>query len=113
MGNYNFTHYKGDTFEEQNFKVIVNLVPLNLTGSIIRMQLKKEFEGISIYEFSSVAGNARIVITNALLGEFKFINQVIDIPAFNYIYDIQIILSDSTVKTWVNGNFRVSNDVTR
>jgi len=108
----NFSHIKGDTFEAVNFAVVKNAVALSLTGAVIKMQLKKECNGVAILAFTSVA-SAGITITNAAGGLFKINQQIINIPEFNYIYDIQITFADGTVKTWVEGNFVVKCDITR
>ena len=108
----NFSHIQGDTFEEVNFAVVKNSVALNLTGAVIKMQLKKECGGVPILSFTSVA-SAGLTITNAVGGLFKINKQIINIPEFNYLYDIEITFSDGTVKTWVEGNFVVKCDITR
>lgn len=108
----NFEHIKGDTFEAVNFAVIKNAVVLNLTGAVIKMQLKKECGGVPILSFTTVA-SAGLTITNAAGGLFKINKQIINIPEYNYVYDIEITFSDGTVKTWVEGNFVVKCDITR
>jgi len=107
-----FTHIKGDSFEAVNFEMIVNTVPLNLTGCTLRMQLRKEYGGIVYLSLTSVA-SAGITITNAGNGLFKINKQVIDIDAHNYIYDIELDKADGTIKTYISGNFYITNDVTR
>lgn len=107
-----FSHIKGDTFEAVNFAVVKNTVALSLTGAVIKMQLKKECDGVAILSLTSVA-SAGLTITNAAGGLFKINQQIINIPEFNYIYDIQITFADGTVKTWVEGNFVVKCDITR
>ena len=107
-----FTHIKGDTFELVNFQMLVNSVALNLTGCTLRMQLRKEYGGIVYLSLTSVA-SAGITITTAASGLFKINKQIIDIDANNYIYDIELIKADGTVKTYISGNFYVTNDVTR
>ena len=108
----NFSHIKGDTFEAVNFAVVKNAVALSLTGAVIKMQLKKECNGVAILALTSVA-SAGLTITNAAGGLFKINQQIINIAEFNYIYDIQITFADGTVKTWVEGNFVVKCDITR
>jgi NADH:ubiquinone oxidoreductase subunit K len=108
----NFTHKKGDTFEAVNFEILVNSVALNLTGATLRMQLRKEFGGVVFLSLTSVA-SAGITITNAVSGLFKINKQIINIDASNYIYDIELTKADGTVKTYINGNFLISNDITR
>lgn len=107
-----FTHIKGDTFEEVNFSMILNSVVLNLTGCTLRMQLRKEYGGVIFLSLTSVA-SAGITITNAAGGLFKINRQIINIDANNYIYDIELIKADGTVKTYISGNFVITNDVTR
>ena len=108
----NFTHIKGDTFESVNFAVVKNSVALNLTGAVIKMQLKKECGGIPILSFTTVA-SAGLTITNASGGLFKINKQIINIAEFNYVYDIEITFSNGDVKTWVEGNFTINCDITR
>ena len=125
------THIKGDTFEAVNFQMLVNSVPLNLSGCTLRMQLKKEYSGTgylylnSIYtsDTSSITADSStpidlysgggITITNATSGLFKINKQIIDIEAGNYIYDIELDKPDGTVKTYISGNFLIINDITR
>ena len=107
-----FTHIKGDSFEAVNFAMILNSAVLNLTGCTLRMQLRKEYGGVIFLSLSSVA-SAGITITNAAGGLFKINKQIINIPEFNYLYDIEITFSDLTVKTWISGNFLVQCDITR
>jgi hypothetical protein len=52
-------------------------------------------------------------ITNAATGLFRINKQIINIDANTYIYDIELIKSDGTIKTYISGNFYVTNDVTR
>jgi len=108
----NFSHIQGDTFEAVNFAVVKNAVVLNLTGAVIKMQLKKECGGVAILSFTTVA-SAGLTITNAAGGLFKINKQIINIPEYNYLYDIEITFADGSVKTWVEGNFVVKCDITR
>jgi len=107
-----FTHIKGDTFDIVNFQMKVNNVALDLTGCILRMQIRKEYGGVIIKSFTTVA-SAGLTIQDAVNGLFKINKQIIDIPAFNYIYDIELDKADGTVKTYISGVFNVTNDVTR
>lgn len=107
-----FTHIKGDTFEAVNFQMLINSVALNLTGCTLRMQLRKEYGGVIFLSLTSVA-SAGITITNPTSGIFSINRQIINLDAYNYIYDIELIKADGTVKTYVSGNFSITNDVTR
>ena len=107
----NFQHIKADTFEAVNFEINVDNVPVNLSDTIIRMQLRKEYGGVVGLSLTSV-GNAGITITDAVNGLFRINQQIIDIPAFNYIYDIEFDF-DGVIKTYISGNFLIKSDVTR
>lgn len=108
----NFQNIKGDTFEQVPFEVKLNNVVVNLTGAVIRMQLRKEYGGIVGLSLTSV-GSAGITITSPTLGLFKINKQIINIEPFNYLYDIEITFADGDVKTWISGNFLIKQDVTR
>lgn len=107
----NFSHIKGDTFEAVNFEIKIDNVVVNLTNTIIRMQLRKEYGGVVALSLTSIA-NAGITITNAANGLFKINEQIINIDASNYIYDIQFDFN-GVVKTYISGDFLIKNDVTR
>lgn len=106
MKSVPFSHKRGDTFAEVPINVKINGSNLNLTGATILMQLRKEAGGIVAFEPS-------ITVTNAAGGNFKIDEQIIDIPACNYKYDIQITLSDDTVHTWIEGIFTITYDISR
>lgn len=110
--SYNFTHIKGDTFDEMPFAILKNAVAVNLTGAIIKMQLRSECGGLIALNLTSVA-NAGITITNAVGGLFKINKQIINIASGNYAYDLEILFSDGTVKTWLSGEFLIECDITR
>ena len=107
----NIEHYKGDTFKQIPMVYKLNDTPQNLTGAVIRMQLRKEKDGVSYLELTSVA-NAGITITDAVNGAFKINTQVINIHAGNYIYDIEFNIN-GVIETLIKGDFIITNDVTR
>jgi hypothetical protein len=109
----NFTHTKGDTFNEVAFEVKKNGTAINLTGATIKMQLRKLYSDVSAALSLTSASSAGITITNASAGQFKINEQIIDIEVFNYVYDIQFTLSSGEVKTYVKGGFNVTPEVTR
>ncbi len=107
----NIEHYKGDWFEQIPMVYKLNGTPQSLIGAVIRMQLRKEKDGVSYLDLTSVA-NAGITITDAINGAFKINGQVIDIQAGNYVYDIEFNIN-SKPETLIKGDFIITNDVTR
>lgn len=111
MANFpDLEHYKGNTFEEVLFQYKLNGVSVDITNFIIKMQLRKEHEGVVYLELTSVASNG-ITISNGTDGMFKINKQVIDIKAGNYIYDIEFN-DNGVIDTYIKGNFNIVNDVT-
>lgn len=108
-----FKHIKGDTFDEVTFQLKINNVAVNLTGAVIKMQLRKKYSDIVAALSLTSASSVGITITNAATGEFKINQQIIDIEVYNYVYDIQITFSSGIVKTYVQGGFNVEPEVTR
>ena len=102
----NFTTKRGDTFKKTDFQINVNEVPLDLTDGDVRMQLRKEAGGV-------VALEVPITIFDAVNGEFCIDEQIIDIQACTYKYDIQITQESGEVDTWISGLFTVTDDITR
>ena len=108
-----FTHIKGDTFDEVAFQLKINDTAVNLTGAVIKMQLRKCYTDTSAALSLTSVSSAGITITNAAEGRFKINTQIIDIEVYNYVYDIQITLSSGVIKTYVQGGFNITNEVTR
>jgi len=109
----NFTHIKGDTFDEVNFEIKKDNVAINLTGATIKMQLRKNATDVSPALSLTSASSAGITITAATLGKFKINQQIINIEVANYQYDIEITLSSGVVKTYISGAFNITQEITR
>lgn len=112
IGKLNIQALRGDTFKEYPFEILIDNVALNLTGAVIKMDIKKDACSLPALSLTSVSNNG-ITITDAVNGEFKINQQIISIPAGNYQYDIQITLANGTVNTWVGGLFQVINTITQ
>lgn len=108
-----FTHIKGDTFDEVAFQLKINEEVVDLTGAVIKMQLRKKYSDTTAALSLTSVSSAGITITNAATGQFKINAQIIDIEVYNYVYDIQITLASGVVKTYVQGGFNITNEVTR
>ena len=109
----NFSHIKSDTFDQVNFELKVNTVVKNLTGAVIRMQLRKTADDTTPALSLTSVGGAGITITSPTTGLFKINTQIINIPVYDYEYDIEIEFADGTVKTYVQGIFSITQEITR
>jgi hypothetical protein len=108
----NFSTKRGDTFAEVPFQINKDGIPLNLTGAIIHMQLRKS-PGSTVYLNLTSVSNLGITMTSALDGAFKINEMILNLEANVYLYDIEITFPSGEVKTWISGQFTVINDITR
>jgi hypothetical protein len=109
---YNFpNHIKGDTFNGVEFTLEVNSVAVDLTNASILMYLKKQKAPCDVVASFST-DTTKITITDAVNGVFQFNNQIIDVPAATYDYDIQITLNNGNVKTYIKGTWTILQDIT-
>lgn len=107
----NIVHKKGTTFDVWTLQIIIDEVNANLTGAVIEMQLRKEAGQPIALNLTSVGGDG-ITITEPLNGIFQIDEQIIDIPARVYHYDIKITFSNGVTRTWISGKFNVVNVIT-
>lgn len=103
---------KGDTFIGVQFTLQVNAVLVDLTGASIRMHLKVDKNEGTPATLMLQTGDG-ITITDAVNGEFQVDPQIIDCPANCYYYDIEIEFPDDTVKTYIEGEWTITQDITQ
>ncbi len=103
---------KGDTFPGVVFTIKVNGTPLVLTDAVITMDLRLTDTSSSALRLTSVANAGFTISATPTDGTFTLNSQIIDVPAGTYNYDINILLSNDTVKTYVWGTWSVIQDVT-
>lgn len=111
---YNFpTHINGDTFDGVTFNLKINGVAVDLTGCVIKMQLRKQPGLPPVLEISTQTSPLTIVITDAVGGVFEIPQQNILVYCPDiYKYDIQFTFPDGSVRTYVEGVWNIKNDIT-
>ncbi|MCH9621032.1 MAG: hypothetical protein S4CHLAM20_04460 [Chlamydiia bacterium] len=110
--NYNFpTALRGDTFNRIEFTVAdADDNPIDLTGVNIYMFLKlKVSQGVKEAQFT--VGNGFTII-DAPNGRFDFDEKIIKENASEYKYDIQFFFPDGSTKTYLEGSWKIAQDVT-
>lgn len=106
---YNFPdHKKGDTFNGVQFTVLVNNVAFNIVNAEIKLKLRKTAQANPV---KTMAVGTGITITNGASGVFKVDEQIIDIEAATYLYDIQIKTVGGVVKTYISGTWKIMQDI--
>ena len=94
------------------FTVTVNAVALNLTGASIRMDVRNSAAALLKRFTTHATIDPGLTITNAVAGQFKFNEQIVDISAGTHDYDIQFTLADATVVTYIEGTWTITQDIT-
>ncbi len=108
-----YTHIKGDTFDGSAFEIKFDGVAADLTGTVIKMQLRRNADDTTAALSLTSVASAGITITNELNGQFKINKQIIDIPVGKYCYDMQFTFTDGRVKTYIDGHFTITPEITR
>ncbi len=120
---YNITQKKGDTFKARTltfFSDEANTVPIDLSGYSVLMQVRKAGKAnTAVLEWTTdpasgedatitIGGDDNNVITLAQRS-----GSIMDIDPFNYVYDIQMTSSTGIVSTYIEGQFTITQDVSR
>lgn len=111
IGEYNFTVTAGDTWSGMTVQMTVNEVALDLTDAVITMQARQTVDSAPVLSLTTVDSGG-ITITDALGGEFVVDPVVVSAPAGAYLYDINIVLGDDTIKTYLAGCMTVRAEYT-
>lgn len=114
---YDFdTHYRGDGFKPLQFKFTLDGNIVDFTGSEATMQVRIQGSNKRakiVYEFSSIATDPDKLLTLSAGGILTFpLIKSFDIPANNYIYDLEIKDTNGVFRTFMAGTFNVEQDIT-
>ena len=92
-------HESGDTFSGVEFTLTVNDVVKDLTSATITM---------TIAGAGTLLTGSGITITDATNGVFEIDEQVISYTPHTYDYEITFIFSDGSVKTYIEGTWKIT-----
>jgi hypothetical protein len=101
---------KGDTFNGQSFTITRNAVAVVLTGATIRLWFREG--GITGKIAKKLSNGDGITISTLVTNEFSVDEQIFDMKAGIYYYDIEIELVTGEIKTWIEGTLTLEQDVT-
>lgn len=102
---------RGDSLGEKNISIKNGLIPIDLTGVLIKCQFRTEIKtGTLVKEITEVSG---IDIYDAANGLFRVEDFVVDWDAGICFYDFQFTFTDGKIKTYISGFFNVIQDVTQ
>lgn len=106
---YNVQLWRNDSWA-QTFAITANDVAVDLSGSTILIQVRTKPTSTDVV-LSLVTGTS---ITIGGVGKNEItLNKIVDIPAGNYVYDMNVTFPSGLVKTYIWGTFLVQEDITR
>ena len=104
----NITHKRGDSWSGwAEVEILLNGEPLDLTGASFLMQARRSATSPEVaFSFEPVA-------TEPNEGKFMVPGAVIDAPAAQYVYDVELTLASGRVLTPISGVFTITPDCSR
>jgi hypothetical protein len=101
--------WRNDTWL-QTFVLTQNSIAINLTGSTITIQVRKGCDGVLALT-ASTGGNG-VTIGGAGNNEIT-VNKLVNIVKGKYVYDVNVVFASGYVRTYLEGDFIVYEDVTK
>lgn len=93
-----------------NFELSIDGAPIDLSGATIRMQVRPDY-GSNTLTLAFTEGSG-ITVSGANNNMIE-VKKLINIASGNYVYDLEAQFANTDVKTYVKGNFTVSEDSTK
>ena len=117
-GIYNFTlpQKRGDTFNGFQFEINVEvngvLSPVDFTGAVIKMQVRKNRQTAPVAEWLTSDGSITISgVNNNEINIAAKTGPQMDIEEDTYLYDINVVLANGVTNTYVEGRFSIGNNI--
>ena len=112
-GTFNFKpQYRTNTFNgtQITFENLVSgvNVPIDLTGALLTMQLKKTASSTADKIFT--IGNG-LTVTNPIDGIVTIDPFLVGLSPYKYLYDFKVQFPDGTITTYLTGTFEVKQNL--
>jgi hypothetical protein len=91
------------------FTLLADTTPINLSGSTVYIQVRKGCAGTLALSLTNGSG----VTIGGVSNNQITINKLVDIAKGNYVWDMQVTFTTGVVKTYLEGDFIVYDDVTK
>ena len=111
---HDWSHLKGDTYPRENdyvYTILKNGDPLDLTGALIEIEFRVSADHDPVMTWSTATGEV-VIDVDPTLGKFKYAEQIIDLKAGVYKYDVQITIDDVKA-TYLKGDLTIVQDITQ
>jgi hypothetical protein len=107
---YNVKIWRNDSWA-QTFAILADTTPIDLSGSTILIQVRPTPSSSTIaLELST--DDSSISIGSITMNQIT-LNKIVDVPAGAYVYDMNVTFPSGEVKTYLWGNFIVSEDISK
>lgn len=106
---YTIRVWRNDTLAI-NFTLDLDGSPIDLSGCTVRMQIRPDY-GSNTLSLSLTEGDG-ITVTGTDHNNIEVIKKI-TLTAGTYVYDLEVESSDGSVKTYVRGDFIISEDATK
>jgi hypothetical protein len=107
-GKLDIQMWRNDTWQ-QVFTLLADTTPISLLGATVYIQVRKGCGGTLALSLTNGSG----VTIGGVNNNQITVNKLVDIAKGNYVWDMQVTFSDTTVKTYLEGDFIVYDDVTK
>jgi len=107
-GKLDIQIWRNDTWQ-QVFTLLADTTPINLSGATVYIQVRKGCGGTLALTLTNGSG---VTIGGANNNQIT-VNKLVNIDKGNYVYDLQVTFTSTVVKTYLEGDFIVYDDVTK
>lgn len=107
---YNVKIWRNDTWS-QTFAILADETPVDLSGCTILIQVRPTPTSDTI-ALELTTDDSSIGIGGISSNQIT-LNKIVDVTAGSYVYDMNVTFPSGEVKTYLWGNFIVSEDITK
>jgi hypothetical protein len=107
---YNVKIWRNDSWA-QTFALLADTTPIDLSGSTILIQVRPT-PSSSVVALELTSEDSSIGIGGVDNNQIT-LNKIVDVAAGTYVYDMNVTFPSGEVKTYLWGNFIVSEDISK
>jgi hypothetical protein len=107
-GKLDIQMWRNDTWQ-QVFTLLADTTPISLLGATVYIQVRKGCGGVLALTLTNGSG----VTIGGVSNNQITVNKLVDIAKGNYVWDMQVTFTSNVVKTYLEGDFIVYDDVTK
>jgi hypothetical protein len=107
---YNVKIWRNDSWS-QTFAILADTTPVDLSGCTILIQVRPT-PASSVVALTLSTANSSISI-GGVSRNLITLNKIVDVAAGAYVYDMNVTFPSGEVKTYLWGNFIVSEDISK